>query len=178
MFHHATPADEYGISEVFECREFGVDWQDDIDDEVAKRIEEVATEGLPKESRNALEIMLHNHKSVARFKIGNDGPTDTTLMRIQLDDTKTLVRVKVRRYPAGQHWFSQCISQWFSQTGIYKTRPHGPMACSSASGSKNFTKFKVINTLKPVNTTKIAEAWPMPNLQLELANLERSTCFA
>lgn len=105
MFHNATPADEDGIKDRFECTKFEVDSQSDIDTEIAKRIDEAVTNGLPKEMREVLENIWREHKSVFMLTLGNEGPADITPMRIQLDDNSTLVKVRVRRYPTEQRKF-------------------------------------------------------------------------
>lgn len=67
-------------------------------------MDEAAAQGLSEKKERTENIWL-KHKPVVRLKLGNDGPTDITLKKIQLDENKMLVKVSVRRYPDGQRRF-------------------------------------------------------------------------
>ena len=102
-------------------------------------------------------------------------------MRVRLDPKKRPVRVRTRRYPPKQRLWLEKYVDTLVDMDMFTTDVmpdwHAAPILVSKRGSK--AQFRMAIDLRPVNAATLKkEAWPMPNLDAEMVDFAKSTCFA
>lgn len=169
MSHNPISPDDDGVADRHECTKFGLYSQKDIDGELEIIIEALA-QGFLKAEVGISKALTNKHQGAFRIRLGDDVKADIATMKITVDASKKLVRVKIRKYLTEQWRFLDTYFEQLVKVGYLRPNPHASWKAAPHPVAKESTRFRVTIDLKMVNMATTSDTWPAPTSEAELAN--------
>lgn len=153
---------------------------------------EARSNGLTLHEAQQLQELLEEFKDVFRVTLGKDPPVKVEPMQVGLN---TLcqggikpVKVPTRRYSYVHRRFMQEETERQIALGLARRNSHSEWASAPFCVPKKVVEgqplpplidqFRMTIDLRAVNQLTTSTAWPMPNLEVALNELQGATCFA
>lgn len=123
LFHSSGIIEDDGLEKDDMYVDLGDDQLHEVDEELARRVEEATQNGMSQEGAKRLKQILEKHRVIFRIRLGSGGPAKVKPMKIVLDETKKPIKVKVRKYPAEQRRFLNLYIDKLVEMGFLKICP-------------------------------------------------------
>lgn len=105
VFDNGGMVEDDGLQDEGVYLDFDDDPEADVDQELDKRTTHAAKNGLSKAGVKRLRKSVERHKAMSKIGLESGGPAKVPSMKLQLENIKQSVSVKVRRYTVLQQSF-------------------------------------------------------------------------
>lgn len=159
-----------GLGYELKLEEFGFVSEREVMKELEARMVEAVAERFSVSKRDQSFQLVWKHIDVFRIKFGNEGPAHIPPVKIKLELKKKHITVEMKRYFIEQRRLMETYFQKLVEYENVEWDKNAPWQAPPHLVLKDKTEYRVAINLKPINAPTINEAWPMPNLEAELAN--------
>jgi len=158
--------------------DIGEDSEEDLRCAVEKMIEDAVENGLSPEGTNRLREMIKKYP-VFRIRLGKSPPADVEPMKIRLREGAEPIKVRTRRYSPDQRAFLQKYVEQLKDMDFVTEMPTATWQAAPLLVPKSGSaKYRMTVDLRPINSSTVKEAWPMPNIDAEVQDFKGSKFFA
>lgn len=179
VYHSEGGADDADLDEDDGWLDLGPEDPNEKRKVLQKKIDEALAQGMSSKGLEELKTLLNEFGDVIKTKLGEGKPANIPPMRVNLKPNSIPVRSKQRRYhPKKKEFLTRYVNQLLKLGFVKKSSAPAWVSAPLIVPKRPPAMYRLTVDYRPVNSATVQTFWPMPNIEVELADVKGSTAFA
>ena len=142
------------------------------------KIEEAKTALVGGGTIERMKDLFIRYHDIFRVEFAVDPPVKVEPLKVRLKEGSVPIMAKSRRYPPlHRDHIDRHLSDLMEHDLVYRNPDSRWGNAPRIVGKKRVGDYRMTVDLRAINAVTIPMAWPMPHLEVVMANLEGSRCY-